>query len=322
MNKVIFSIGAKLGAGGIGDTGYYIARELLRFNLLSKVICLENYKDDIPCELIDKVGFQKIREQIVRFLYKIPLLNTNTSTLSYLFNDNLFDFTASKKIQSCSIFYGWNHHSLFSIRKAKKMGADIILEAPTSHICFMEDALKQEYEKYSVNLNPETRILRKKTIQELIETDIIITPSEFAKNTFIQYGIPSEKLHVMPYGVDSAFFHPIPLQKDKVFRILFVGAYGLLKGLQYLLQACKELNLKNAELILCGWMKEDMIPILKKYQNTYTSKGFLNKDSLRSLYQQSDVLVMPSLAEGSALAVYEAMACGIPVIVTPNSGSI
>src|SRR3989339_721248 len=94
------------------------------------------------------------------------------------------------------------------------------------------------------------------------------------------------------------------------------------KGIQYLLPAWEELQLKNAELVIVGRTWPDAAEVVKKYKDNKSIKflGFCPNPS--KYLQQSSVFVSPSIEEGSALTTYEAMATGLPLIATPNTGSV
>jgi len=111
-------------------------------------------------------------------------------------------------------------------------------------------------------------------------------------------------------------------QPDTKFRAIFVGQLLVRKGLKYLLEAWARLNLHNAELLLVGNLMDEV-------RSTVTS--YLARPDVRHLgfvpdpvaaYSSATVFVFPSVDEGSAKVTYEAMACGLPVIVTPNAGSL
>ncbi len=104
--------------------------------------------------------------------------------------------------------------------------------------------------------------------------------------------------------------------------MLFVGNIGIQKGVHYLLEAWSSLNLKNSELVFIGQIQDEIKPILSKYEGKYIWRGHVKHEELYKEYSNASVFILPSLQEGSALVTYEAMACGIPLIVSENTGSI
>ncbi len=132
---------------------------------------------------------------------------------------------------------------------------------------------------------------------------------------------------VIPNGVDTDFFYPVE-HHNKVFQFLFVGRFHNQKNLFFLL---KQLNhLKNTITIsfIChivgdGYLKDKLQEYATKQQVNLIIKwhGWLAKEQIRHLYQQSDCLLNPSLYEGMPNVVLEAMACGLPVIASNVVGN-
>jgi glycosyltransferase involved in cell wall biosynthesis len=147
-------------------------------------------------------------------------------------------------------------------------------------------------------------------------------PSDFVYDSFLKYGFKKSQLIKMPYGVDiKKFTSPKNKKVNKKIRFVFVGSIQLRKGIQYLLQAWKELNLENAELIVVGRVWPDAQEIIKKYSGLKNVK-FMGFAKPEEILKDSDIFVSPSLEEGSALTCYEAMVSGLPVIVTYETGSV
>jgi glycosyltransferase involved in cell wall biosynthesis len=140
--------------------------------------------------------------------------------------------------------------------------------------------------------------------------------------TFMESGVPRDKLAKIPYGVDLSIFRPEP-KMDNVFRVLFVGSAGVRKGLGYLLRAFANLDLPNFELMIVGGFAPDAKPVLEKLADItkFNYVGFVPRHQLRKTYSQGSVLVLPSILEGLALVQAQAMACGLPVIATANAGA-
>lgn len=153
--------------------------------------------------------------------------------------------------------------------------------------------------------------------------DAFISPSAYATEQLTAWGIPANKIHQVPFGVDSERFSPGPSSrddrtKDSPIRFAFSGAVSARKGVPELLRVWREISLDGAELHLYGTVKSEVAPLLAS-TNAVIAHGFTD---LTNELPRNDVFVFPSHREGSAKAVYEAMACGLPVITTPNAGSV
>jgi glycosyltransferase involved in cell wall biosynthesis len=101
--------------------------------------------------------------------------------------------------------------------------------------------------------------------------------------------------------------------------VLFVGRVEPRKGVHYLLQAWQELKLLQAELLLVG-INDFPEGWLERYTEQIRYISSVPHASLNQYYSSANVLVLPSLVEGLALVQLEALACGIPLITTPNTG--
>ena len=217
---------------------------------------------------------------------------------------------------------GWSSFALHSLRKAKQRGMVTVLDRGSSHIAYQNKILKEEYDQFGVQPEafqlPHPKIIEKE-IKEYEEADYIAISSSFVRRSFLEYGVPEGKLIQVPYGVDLSQFRQMP-KEDSVFRVVFVGGMTLRKGVHYLLQAFAELNLPHAELLLVGTLNEEMKPFFKKYEGIFKWIGHVPQKELYRYYSQGSVFVIMSIEEGGAMVQAQAMACGLPVIFTPNTG--
>lgn len=160
-------------------------------------------------------------------------------------------------------------------------------------------------------------------LAEYAEADAVVVPSEFARRSFIAHGIPAERVFKCPYGVDLSLFRPCPPQEHKSrLRVVFVGTCSIRKGIGYLLDALQPLAKRG---IVETWLMGGIVPearrILEAHAGEFIYQGVQPRTGLAAYLSQCDVLVLPSIEEGLALVQAQAMACGLPVIATPNTGA-
>ncbi len=298
---------------------FSLAHELEKKGYLQKIITsypkFEVVKYGIPRGKISSIVIKEILRRswdklpdCVKGLYDpVPLI------------DGIFDRIAKKRLQKSDIFFCWSSSSLYSLRKAKKLGSIVVVEYGSSHVISRNKILSEEYEKFGIKkegMNPKTI---RKVLAAFNEADYIYVPSLFVKRSFLDEGVPERKLIHIPFGVDLSQFRQTP-KEDNIFRVVFVGGMILRKGVHYLLQAFSELNLPNSELLLIGAMDDEMKPFFKKYEGKYRYIGPQPYRELYKHFSQGSVFAIASIEEGLALVIPQAMACGLPVICTTNTG--
>lgn len=260
------------------------------------------------------------KELIQRTWEKAPFLRDFWNPQFFLLE--IFDKRAKRLLRKCDIFVGASGASLHTIARAKDYGAVTILEHGSAYIVYQDKILREEYKEFGVQSGfiqlTDPRVISKE-LMEYAEADYISVPSLFARRTFLEAGFPEEKLIHVSYGVDLEEFKPVP-KEDSVFRVVYAGGMTLQKGVHYLLQAFAELNLPNSELLLIGTKSPEIEPFFKKYAGYYKWIGHVPQRELAKHYSQSSVFVLNSIQDGFGMVIIQAMACGLPVIATENTG--
>jgi glycosyltransferase involved in cell wall biosynthesis len=153
--------------------------------------------------------------------------------------------------------------------------------------------------------------------------DAIICPSEFVADGLTSLGAPEEKIQIVPYGLETERYavKREQWQGQRPLHILFMGGVTLRKGPQYLDKALKQLSRSGFTARMVG-----SVAIREPYQRLLREQaeliGQVTRQEVLRHYAWADVLVFPTICEGSAMATYEALAAGLPVITTPNAGSV
>jgi alpha-maltose-1-phosphate synthase len=216
--------------------------------------------------------------------------------------------TRLPRLPEIEVVHAFEGAALATFQAARGAGVRTVLDVPSAH------------ERY---MAVEGRPPQPRITQERLLADVLLAPSDFVVACLAEAGIPASRIVKVPYGVDPDIFrHAHVPRGDDLFRAVFVGRIGRRKGVSYLLEAWRRLALPRAELLLVGEADEEGRRLLERYKGRYRYLGPCPKHEVQRFFQQSDVFVFPSLAEGSALVTYEALASELPIITTPNSGSV
>lgn len=311
--KVIYAIGAKFAGGGIGTTAYHAVRGLHRHGLLHRLLCGSFRPTEIPHERIRAMGLPS------RALRKLATFDA--SGWLWYFQSSLFDAWASRHLELADLFHVWNSNGLASLRRAKEMGMVTVVKRASAHPLCQARLLKEEYARWGMSFRIPRAGLRR-SVAELEEADYVLIPSNFVRHSFLEEGFPEDRLLQVPFGADTSRFHLAGSQVDHPFRVLFVGQIGIRKGIPYLLEAWRQLGWRDAELWLVGRIETGYRSMLTRWDGLPGVRLAGYAPDPVSLYQQADVFAFPTIEEGSALVTYEALACGLPVVTTPNAGSV
>jgi len=157
--------------------------------------------------------------------------------------------------------------------------------------------------------------------EEIALADVVLTYSEFHAAGLLARGVPKEKIVIIPLWTDPSFWTPGgPCEStSNRLRVIFAGGINLRKGVPFLIEAGRKL-VPRVKLTLVGSLDPDARTSLMATDDFATVIPPVSKSRLRDLFRAHDILVLPSLGDSFGFVALEAMACGLPVVVTENCG--
>ncbi|MFN8416209.1 MAG: glycosyltransferase family 4 protein [Cytophagaceae bacterium] len=246
------------------------------------------------------------------------LISDEISYLSKCF----IDYKSSKRLENTDVFLHYSGAGLYSYKNANKYNVLKIVEAVNSHVEIQESILKDEYSKCNIEWKPFYEKEKKRRVEEYLQADYILTPSSFVKQSFIDKGFEPNKILKAPFGFEQFNSNNLLIENKKdEFVILYVGSISIRKGLRYLIEAINNLKHRHLKVKVVGPMTQ-----ITGLNSMYISDqiefvGVLKGDALKEAYMSSDLFCLPTLEEGLALVLGEALSFGLPIITTVNSGA-
>jgi starch synthase len=244
-----------------------------------------------------------------------------TETLDW-WNGLAFDAWLTRRIPEVDALIAISGAGLAAGRRVQSRGGKYICDRGSTHARVQGQMLEEEFRRWKLPL--ETYDLRDTLREEeqYAQADCITVPSQFVARSFVSQGVAPEKLHVIPYGVRLDRFAPQGQPAAGTFQVLFAGQICLRKGVPDLLEAFARVRHPRKRLWMAGAVQPEMRSLLPKLPLEYVEfLGVLSADELARRCSASHVLALPSIEEGLALVQAQAMACGCPVIATPNTGA-
>ena len=225
------------------------------------------------------------------------------------------------------IIHAYEDGAASSFVRAKELGIFCSYELPIAHWSMVRRLLAEEAERLpeweptlESTREPEEKLVRKD--EELSLANCITCPSEFVLQSIPAKIRKKTPCQIAPFGSPADMGNTLPRntsRKNGKLKLLFVGSMSQRKGLADLFEAIKLINSKNVSLSILG---SPSLP-MSFYRKVYPHFEYLSPRSnneVKRVMNEHDVLVLPSIIEGRALVQQEALACGLPLIVTQNAG--
>lgn len=311
--RVVYAIGSKFAGGGIGTTAYHGARALHAQGMLQRLFCGASRPTEVPGTLIRALG---LPDQLLRRLATYD----RSHWVAHL-QTVVFDRWVARHLEPADAFLVWYKCGLHSMPRAQTMGMVTVGQWGNVHPRQQYDGLADEYARWGLRRRMPRSVLAR-AVAEIQRANYLICPTEQAADSFRREGVPAPKLTTIPNGVDLDHFQPARAAPAHPFRVLFVGQVGLRKGVPYLLHAWQRLGWRDAELCLAGNLDPEMRRLLSRFGELKGVRLLGYHADPVTLYQSADVFAFPSLLEGSAKVGFEALACGLPSVVTADAGSV
>lgn len=319
---VLYSFPDEIGRPGIGTTALHQVREVAAQGAEVTLYCTSLH-GDLPKNV-------RVVQTLSIAGRRIPHRVLGIER-SYRYHD-LRVAAALRRIGSTiDIVHCWPRATVHTCRAARRQGIPCLREVPNTHTRHAFDVVARELETlgmspirgHSHTFDVETLALEE---EEYELADALLVPSEYSLRTFLDRGFPREKLVPHKYGYDSEHFFATPngarRDNEGSFTAIFVGRCEPRKGLHHALRAWLDSGAANeGRFIVCGSFapayREVLEPLLA--HPSVEVHGFVPDPS--TLMRESDVFVLPSVEEGSALVTYEAQACGCVLVVSEATGA-
>ena len=251
-------------------------------------------------------------------LRKAPI--ARTLFRSNYYQSVIFDRCVARALGDCNALFGLSGTMLHSARAARARNATTLLYSGSIHIADQLAVMDREYAALSLaQAFVDARVIAK-TDAELQEVDGLVVPSTLVKRSFVSHGVDPQKISVIPEPLSR----PLPVGRRLVpsqFTILAVGAVGVRKGTHYLLEAVKNMSEPKPRVILVGGIEPGYAKVLHRFDGLFQLTGRVTEEQLARAYSEASVLVLPSIEDGWGHVTIEAMAAGVPVIVSDHAGS-
>jgi alpha-maltose-1-phosphate synthase len=238
-----------------------------------------------------------------------------------LLNYQTFDAWVAARIEECDALVSLSGVGLKTGQVVQRRGGKYVCDRGSSHMRYQNAILNEEYARWGFKIEAcDPRAIDREEA-EYAQADAIFVPSEFARRSFIEMGVPADKVKTVPYGVRLDRFQRNGEPSKESFDVMFAGTVSLRKGIPYLLEAFRKLQHPHKRLRLAGPVERETQLLLERENlDGVEVLGRMPQARLAEYMSISHALVLPSVEDGFGLVMAQAMACGTVVVSSENTG--
>lgn len=225
------------------------------------------------------------------------------------------------------VFYGCENSAVISFHRHRAAGGKNMLWQVIAHRHTIHRLLEEEFGRFPslrnsyYELYKRSKRTNERKEEQIQAADFILANSDFVRRTFVDAGVAPERVVAVPTACPPALAEPRQRPNPpRPFIFLNAGTLSIRKGIHLLLQAWRRLNPgPTAQLWLVG-TPELPEAVLRDLPGNVVLRPRVPRSEMPALFRQVDAFVLPTLCEGRANVVLQALGNGVPVITTPNSG--
>jgi glycosyltransferase involved in cell wall biosynthesis len=271
----------------------------------------------------------RVSPTLARGRFRLPYGLVGTMRAVAL-HDHIVARRIEKLVGQIDIIHTWPLGALQTLKTAARLGIPTVLERCNAHTAFAMEVVQKECERLGVSLPPDhehaydAKKLQKEEQEYRLATRLLC-PSDFVVKTFLDRGFNKEQLARHIYGYDEKLYYPGSESREskRGLTMLFVGVCAVRKGVHYALEAwLRSPASKEGTFLIAGEFlpayREKLAPMLSHP----SVKVLGHRNDVPELMRKSDILVLPSIEEGSALVTSDARASGCVLLVSEAAGAI
>jgi glycosyltransferase involved in cell wall biosynthesis len=238
----------------------------------------------------------------------------------------LFDRWVKKQLTAGDHILSSYGYANESFKWVRANGGKTFVDAGNSHIENYWEILSEEHRRWNCPTPPFSLRWLERSREMLAETDFVLSPSTYVTNSFLARGFKPGQILKNIYPVNLSTFQPrdTPRPKNQPVTLINTGTLSLRKGTPYLLEAFRIVRRHHpaARLLLTNQIRDEVRPIFEQYKDLPIEwSPSLPHGQLADHLRSADLFILPSLEEGLVRTACEAMACGLPAILTPHTGA-
>ncbi|MEI6828789.1 MAG: glycosyltransferase family 4 protein [Synechococcaceae cyanobacterium ELA445] len=227
-------------------------------------------------------------------------------------------------LEGSELIHGWSQWSEPSLRWAQERSIPTVLERSSAHILEQSRLLRKEHARLGLTWTETHPRIEAMELREYGFATAVVVPSLFVERSFLEREFPRKRLFRNTLGVDLSHFkpptQPPPAPGDGGLRAIYAGSLSVRKGIPDLLEGFAAAALPNARLRLVGGETPELAELLARQPANVERLGHRPQAELVEHYGQAHCFVMASTEEGMAMVQLQALACGLPLICTTNTG--